>query len=120
MSHDARTQILTDGAKALLVINGGGIVALLGVLAKLLPFSTSDEKYYATVILVGIASLTIGLVLAAANYYFRFWTSHYWDEGNEEKHPRFYSLERLSVLLSFTFFIFGVLSIVVRIYLYVT
>ncbi len=119
MSHEARTQILTDGAKALLIINGGGIVALLGVLAKLLPFKEDDEKFYATVILVGIGCLSLGLVLAAANYYFRFWASSYHDNQVPEKHLWFYKLERLSVILSFVFFILGVSTIVFRIYSHV-
>ncbi len=120
MSHTARTEILTSGAKALLLINGGGIVALLGVLTKLLPPTKDDEKYFASVVLLGIGMLSAGLVIAAANYYFRFWASTYWERGETGKHSLYFGLERLSVLFSFGFFVLGVSTVVLRMYFHLS
>lgn len=118
MSQEARTEILTSGAKALLLINGGGIVALLGVLTKLLPLKGQwdDERFYASVVLMGVGMLSLGLVAAAANYFFRFWASTYW---GDKKHPRYFALEKLSVVFSFVLFFMGVTTVIVRIYLHI-
>lgn len=121
MSHDARTQLLSEGAKALLLINGGGIVALLALLATLLPIGTEDEKFYALLVLFSIGFFFIGQVLAAANYFFRFRAALHWDTGGAVKHSRFLWFENVSVLLSFIFFLLGVTTLVlgmlIRIYL---
>ena len=116
MSHEARTQILTGGAKSLLIINGGGIVALLGFLTRLLPFESDNNRAYASLVLFAIASFTIGLVVAAANYYFRYWASSYYDNGPKEKHPRAHRLEKASVVVSFAFFILGAFVLVIGMY----
>lgn len=118
MSHEARTQILTEGAKALLLINGGGIVALLGVLTQFFPPENEAERFFAAAMLCAMASLAFGLMMAAANYYFRFWSSSYWDHGEKNKHQRMYRLEKYSVILSFVFFIVGVLGIVISLLWY--
>ncbi len=118
-SHDDRTQLLTGGGKALMVINGGGIVALLSVLAKLFPMDTAGNKFYASVILCGIGCLTIGLILAVANYYFRHWASHYWDHGKKHKWKVMYNLENMSVIFSFLSFVIATLGIVVSMLIYI-
>ncbi len=115
MSHDARTEILTGGAKALLIINGGGVLALLTLLSELIPFTGKENIIFASIVLFGIACLSMGLVVAAANYYFRYWASSSYDESKKEKHKLYWFLEKASVVLSFILFIVGALGLVIGI-----
>lgn len=115
MSFEFRTQVLTDGAKALLIINGGGIVALLGVVSQILPPEGSEERFYTITLLYGILCLSGGLISATLNYYCHYLSSKYWESGDTSKHSCTHRLEIASVCLSIFLFISGVLIIIWKI-----
>jgi formate hydrogenlyase subunit 3/multisubunit Na+/H+ antiporter MnhD subunit len=116
MSQEARVEILNGGARALLLINGGGIVALLGLLSRFYPFAEDANKGYVSVVLFGIACLTLGLLFAAMNYYFRYWASMYWERKKAQEHRRMFWFEKASVIASFAFFFVGAFGLVLGTY----
>ena len=107
--HEIRAQIATDGAKALLFINGGGIVALLGFLSTVWAAKEAD---LIIAILQGIWLLALALVSAAANYYFRYWASTTFQREWKIRHWIFWTLEWLSILVSFSIFLFALSTVV--------
>lgn len=100
--HEVRANIATEGAKALLLINGGGIVALLGFLS-----SVWDEAQPALIngILQGIWLLALALVSAAANFFLRYWASTSFQRGWTRRHQVFRFLEWAVIVLSFLLFL---------------
>ncbi|RDE24036.1 hypothetical protein DV711_00035 [Motiliproteus coralliicola] len=69
----SRAGLLTEAYKGLLIVNGGGIVALLGFLQAI--WATSPEL--ARITLCGIALLALGLTAALAIPFLRYHHSHH-------------------------------------------
>lgn len=69
----SRAELLTEAYKGLLIVNGGGIVALLGFLQAI--WTTSPELARTT--LCGIALLALGLTTALAIPFLRYHHSHH-------------------------------------------
>ena len=107
--HEIRAHIATEGAKALLIINGGGIVALLGFLSTIW---RGGDPVVITAILQGIWLLAIGLTSTVANYFFRYWASTSFQREWTIRHRIFWLLEWLSVAGSFILFLSALYVIV--------
>ena len=100
--HEVRAQIATEGAKALLLINGGGIVALLGFLSSVWD---GGEPALITGILQGIWLLSLALVSAASNFFLRYWASTSFQRDWTRRHRFFRFLEWAVIMLSFLLFL---------------
>jgi hypothetical protein len=68
---EQRNDAMREGVKALLLMNGGGAVALLAFLQAIFQTSPSLAKY----VVLGLAFLTCGLVAAGLVHLFRVHTS---------------------------------------------
>ncbi len=77
---ERRSQIDTETVKALLLINGGGIVTLLGVFSQVL--GKGGYEHLATVILVGVLILMFGLMCAVIHNRLRRECSLHYDQQN--------------------------------------
>ena len=107
--HEIRAKIATEGAKALLIISGGGIVALLGFLSTIW-----DKKEVVVILAVleGIWLLAVALMSTAANFFFRYWASVAYQSQWPIRHQIFWSLEWASIIASFTLFLLALYTIV--------
>ena len=68
--HSVRADVASEGVKGLLLLNGGGAIALLAFLQAIW-----DNKPLAKVVLVGIGILALGAFLAGFVNFFRYHTS---------------------------------------------
>lgn len=108
--HQVRAAIATEGGKALLVINGGAAVALLGFLAAI--WKEQGSNQLALAVLDSFLLFGLGVAAAAANFFFRYWTSVANQNGWKIRFKIYWLLEWASVLLSFFFFLAAVLLLV--------
>lgn len=107
--HEVRAQIASEGARALVIISGGGIVALLGFLSSIWG---ENNTTLVRAILDGVSMFSVALVSGVANYFFRFWTSTTFQRRWMVRHWMFWILEWLSIFVSFGFFIGGIAVLV--------
>ena len=75
----SRAEVLNEAFKALVLLNGGATVALLGFLQS----NWNPQTPLLRVMIVGIAVFVIGLVFAVPIPLLRYWHSHLWEK--EEK-----------------------------------
>lgn len=68
----SRAALLTEGFKGLLLVNGGGAVALLAFLQAI----WSKDRDLANAVLVGIGCMSSGLAIALLIPFFRYHHSH--------------------------------------------
>lgn len=83
---DRRAQTDTETVKALLLINGGGAVALLYILPSIL--SNGRYEQFTSTILEGILILMVGLICAIVHNLFRGKCSAHWENYNYRHGPR--------------------------------
>jgi hypothetical protein len=74
---ELRAQIDAEQIKALLLINGGGAIALLTILPKV--FDIPALNFMIKPILIGLLALTMGLVFAVISNQFRRYCSHHFE-----------------------------------------
>jgi len=110
----SRANLLNEAYKGLLVVNGGGIVALLGFLQAIWDKSPGLAKFT----LHGIAFLAIGLALALMIPFFRYHHSRYAQrkESQGETEPKgiFWYIYFVCQYSSIVFFGGGASYLVVR------
>lgn len=79
--EESRARLLTEGVKGLLLINGGGAVALLAFLQSV----WGKDPALAGLILQGLGWMAFGLMLAACVPFLRFVQSHLHDPNRKEQ-----------------------------------
>ena len=111
----SRAALLTEGFKGLLLVNGGGAVALLAFLQAI----WSTDKVLAKTVLVGIGFMSLGLAVALLVPFFRYHHSHLAqkkerkEKYSERKRKFFFWAYVISQYVSIIFFILGTTYLVV-------
>lgn len=111
----SRAALLTEGFKGLLLVNGGGAVALLAFLQAI----WLVDKILAKAVLVGIGFMSLGLAVALLVPFFRYHHSHLAqkkerkEEYSERKRKLFFKAYILCQYASIISFIFGTTYLVV-------
>jgi hypothetical protein len=103
-----RNEAATELVKALLIINGGGAVALLAFLQAI----WVDSHDLAKPTVIGIAFLSFGAAAAAAFHIFRHQASWHHQSGSEDDWVKFRCLYLVSASVSLIAFVVGVSIIV--------
>jgi len=84
-----RNEAMSELVKALLIVNGGGAVALLAFLER----TWSSARVLVKPTAIGVAFLAGGALLAGALHLFRYYASWHHQKGSHaerDKHTRFY------------------------------
>ena len=68
----SRASLLTEGYKGLLIINGGGAVALLAFISQII----NESPQLARLSFIGVSIMALGLVFALLIPFFRYHHSH--------------------------------------------
>lgn len=76
-----RDEANREGVRGLLIINGGGAVALLAFLQAIWP----DNKLLAKYVVIGIGAFAIGVFLAGLSNFLRYHASFNFQAGNRER-----------------------------------
>jgi len=76
-----RNEASREGIRGLLIINGGGAVALLAFLQAI----WQQDKLLAKYIVIGISVLSLGVVVAGAANFLRYHASFNFQSGNMER-----------------------------------
>lgn len=124
LSAEARTkqrdQAASDLVRALLIINGGGAVALLVFLQATLfqaeNFSRSTIIALTTPTIIAVVILSFGAALGAAFHLFRYQASWYRQSGEDPKWKMFQRLYLISASLSLFSFLAGIVVIAVGVW----
>jgi len=107
--HEARVSIASGGARALLFINGGAAVAILGFLASTwnkIPAELVNEASAA------LWWLTLGVASSASNYSFRYWASMSKQSNWPFRYRVAQVLEWASIVFALSAFVFSIFSLV--------
>jgi hypothetical protein len=104
-----RDESFRELIKALLILNGGGAVALLAFLQAV----WTDSRALARPTICAIAALAIGALLAAASHLFRYEASWHWQRGEIDRWSRDRRIYLLLPSLSLALFVVGVAIVVV-------
>jgi hypothetical protein len=67
---EIKNRLLTETARGMALINGGGMVALGGFLQAM--WDKPNAEYFKHSVLVGIAWMAAGVVLASAQFFLRY------------------------------------------------
>lgn len=103
-----RNETATELVKALLVINGGGAVALLAFLQAI----WTQHHTLAKPTAIGIALLALGALLAASFHIFRHQASISYQFGTTEQGQRYDCLYLVAAWLSLAAFFIGIVVVV--------
>src|SRR5690349_892603 len=96
----SRANLLTEAFKGLLVINGGGVVALLAFLQAIW-----EKTALRQIVLVGIGWMLAGLVVALFSMFLRFHHSKFGEKHDKQiEHSQFF---RLILKASYTGLMYG-------------
>jgi hypothetical protein len=112
----SRAALLTEGFKGLLLVNGGGAVALLAFLQAI----WLKDKALANAVLVGIGFMCVGLTFALLVPFFRYHHSHLAqkkerkEDYSERKRKIFFRAYVCCQYLSIISFIIGTTYLVVK------
>lgn len=98
-----RDQAASELVRALLIINGGGAVALLAFLQAI----WASEKALAKPTIAALVALAFGAVCAAAFHFFRHQASWYNQKTEKEKWAKFRRFYLVSAALSLIAFVVG-------------
>ena len=104
-----RNESVAELVKALLIINGGGAVALLAFLQAI----WIPSRVLAKPIAIGISFLAFGALLAAAFHLFRHQASWYHQKGEKEQWAKFRRFYLFSASVSLLAFVAGIGVVVV-------
>ena len=104
-----RNQAMTESVKGLFIMNGGGAAALLALLQAI----DTDQKVFATFVVVGVFCLVVGLTCAGIVQWFRFRASEAHQGTDTMAHERFYRLYTRCTIASVTAFSIGALIVVI-------
>ena len=111
---DLRTQrdeSIAELVKALLIINGGGAVALLAFLQS----KWVQDKALVVPVACAVGTLASGSLLAAACHLLRYYASWYHQRGNTTLSARFRRFYLLSACASLCAFAVGVVIVVMSV-----
>jgi len=108
---EQRNQALAELVKALLIINGGGAVALLAFLQS----AWAQDRMLVKPVACGVAVLAFGSVFAAACHLLRYYASWYHESGNAARFKFFRLCYLLSAWASLGAFVIGILIVVASI-----
>jgi hypothetical protein len=111
----SRSELLTEGFKGLLLVNGGGAAALLAFIAQIV----DKSPRLAELSLLGVAFMALGLGFAMLVPFLRYhhsnWAEKREDGGNTKNmKSRFWYGYTISQYLSITTFIFSLIYLVVN------
>jgi len=104
----ARAEIANQSVRGLLLINGGGAVALLAFLQAIWGNNANLEKY----VVAGIALFSSGVLITGFINVFRYHASLAFQAGNTRKFNIFWLLEFWSQPISLACFGIGMLVVV--------
>jgi hypothetical protein len=97
----SRANLLTEAFKGILVVNGGGVIALLAFLQAIWDKNAPLRQ----IVLVGIAWMLGGLVVALLSILLRFQHSKFGEKHDKkEKHSK---LIRVLLMFSYTGLLYG-------------
>jgi len=108
---EQRNEAITELVKALLIINGGGAVALLAFLQS----AWVQDKALVAPVAYAVSALAFGSLFAAACHLLRYYASWYHQSENTARSARFRRLYLLFALASLFAFASGVAIIVVSV-----
>lgn len=103
-----RSEMHAQGVKGLLIVNGGGILALLTFATRIME-SDQQAAPLINVIIVAIAVLGLGLIAALPINHFRYEASRHSDSAKTKRRGQRYGLaHRILFWMSLVFFFAGV------------
>lgn len=109
---EQRNEAARELVRALLIINGGGAVALLAFLQAIWPY----EKGFAKPIIIAVVVLAIGAVSGAAFHLFRHQASWHHQQGDKKLSAKFRGFYLVSASVSLLAFLLAIAIIAVCIW----
>jgi hypothetical protein len=115
-AHATRRDSMADqGLKALLLLNGGGAVALLAFLQAI--WIKHAMSALVAWIVAALVCLVLGAATAGAVHFLRYMTSMTYQQEGADEGRKMTRVHGWATIISFIFFLFGMGIVIVRAFL---